>query len=133
VDGSATCGELLDQLVYELGHVHYFDALGHLRLFKVDCTSTENLPTLDKDDLVVVGGKAITLSKKIRQYKSARVSFTRLGTAGDYLVYRNTTGRGDGHRIVTSSWKVVRTSTAVKSIPKESGPKPRRTAFALPL
>jgi hypothetical protein len=97
VDGSVTCGELLDQLVYELGHVYYFDALGQLRLFRVDCTSTENLPTLGKDDLVVVGGKAITLSKKIRQYRSARVSFTRLGTAGDYLVYRNTTGRGDGH------------------------------------
>jgi hypothetical protein len=97
VDGSATCRELLDQLVYELGHVYYFDALGQLRLFRVDCTSTENLPTLGKDDLVVVGGKAITLSKKIRQYRSARVSFTRLGTAGDYLVYRNTTGRGDGH------------------------------------
>ncbi|MGE4465565.1 hypothetical protein, partial [Sphaerochaeta sp.] len=71
VDGSLTCGELLDQLVYELGCVYFFDALGHLRLFKVDCTSTEALPTLDKDDLVVVGGKAITLSKKIRQYKSA--------------------------------------------------------------
>ncbi|MEA4866259.1 MAG: hypothetical protein VB088_12785 [Sphaerochaeta sp.] len=97
VDGSVTCGELLDQLVYELGHVYFFDALGQLRLFKVDCTSTEALPTLDKDDLVVVGGKAITLSKKIRQYKSARVSFTRLGTANGYLVYRNTTGRGDGH------------------------------------
>jgi hypothetical protein len=97
VDGSITCGELLDQLVYELGHVYFFDALGYLRLFKVDCTSTEALPTLDKDDLVVVGGKAITLSKKIRQYKSARVSFTRLGTANGYLVYRNTTGRGDGH------------------------------------
>jgi hypothetical protein len=97
VDGSVTCGELLDQLVYELGHVYYFDALGQLRLYKVDCTSTEALPTLNKDSLVVVGGKAITLSKKIRQYKSARVSFTRLGTASDYLVYRNTTGRGDGH------------------------------------
>jgi hypothetical protein len=97
VDGSITCGELLDQLVYELGHVYYFDALGQLRLFKVDCNSTEALPTLDKDSLVVVGGKAITLSKKIRQYKSARVSFTRLGTASDFLVYRNTTGRGDGH------------------------------------
>jgi hypothetical protein len=97
VDGSVTCGELLDQLVYELGHVYYFDALGQLGLFTVDCTSTENLPTLDKDSLVVVGGKAITLSKKIRQYKSARVSFTRLGAAGDYLVYRNTTGRGDEH------------------------------------
>lgn len=60
-------------------------------------SSTEALPVLDKDDLVVVGGKAITLSKKIRQYKSARVTFTRLGTALDYLVYRNTTGRGEGH------------------------------------
>jgi hypothetical protein len=97
VDGSATCGELLDQLVYELGCVYFFDELGQLRLFRVDCTSTENLPTLGKDDLVVVGGKAITLSKKIRQYRSARVSFTRLGTASNYLVYRNTTGRGDGH------------------------------------
>jgi hypothetical protein len=97
VDGSAACRELLDQLTYELGHVYFFDALGHLRLFKVDCTSTENIPVLDKDDLAVVGGKAVTLSKKIRQYKSARVSFSRLGTATDYLVYRNTTGRGDGH------------------------------------
>ena len=97
VDGSVTCSELLNQLVYELGHVYFFDEKGHLRLFKVECTSTEALPILDKDDLVVVGGKAITLSKKIRQYKSARVSFTRLGTANGYLVYRNTTGRGDGH------------------------------------
>ena len=97
VDSDTSCRELLDQLVYELGHVYHFDELGQLRLFKVDCTSTEDIPVLDRDDLVVVGGKAITLSKKIRQYKSARVSFTRLGTASDYLVYRNTTGRGDGH------------------------------------
>jgi hypothetical protein len=97
VAGSVTCRELLDQLAYELGHVYFFDASGHLRLFKVDCTSTDNIPVLDKDDLVVVGGKAVTLSKKIRQYKSARVSFTRLGTAFDYLVYRNTTGRDEGH------------------------------------
>ncbi|MEA5031491.1 MAG: hypothetical protein VB025_05045 [Sphaerochaeta sp.] len=97
VDGSVTCRELLDRLVYELGHVYHFDNLGQLRLFKVDCTSTEALPTLDKDSLVVVGGKAITLSKRIRQYRSARVSFTRLGTASNYLVYRNTTGRGEGH------------------------------------
>lgn len=97
VDGSATCRDLLDQLVYELGCVYFFDELGQLRLFRIDCSSTDNIPILDKDDLVVVGGKAITLSKKIRQYKSARVTFTRLGTALDYLVYRNTTGRGEGH------------------------------------
>ena len=97
VDGSITCKELLDQLVYELGHVYCFDALGRLRLFTVDCASTEALPALGKDDLAVVGGKAVTLSKRIRQYKSARVSFTRLGTASGYLVYRTTSGRGDGH------------------------------------
>jgi len=97
VDASLSCRELLDQLVYELGHVYRFDELGQLCLFKVDCTSTEALQVLGKDDLVVVGGKAITLGKRIRQYKSARVSFTRLGTASGYLVYRNTTARGDGH------------------------------------
>jgi hypothetical protein len=97
VDGTATCRELLEMLVYELGHVYFFDAFGHLRLFKIDCTSVDNVPILDKNDLVVVGGKAITLSKKIRRYRSARVSFMRLGTASGYLVYRNTTGRGDGH------------------------------------
>jgi hypothetical protein len=97
VDGSATCRELLDQLVYELGCVYFFDESGHLRLFRIDCTTTDAIPALGKDDLVAVGGKAITLSKKIRQYKSARVSFTRLGTTSDYLVYRNTTGRGEGH------------------------------------
>jgi hypothetical protein len=97
VDGARSCRDILDRLVYELGHVYCFDALGELRLFKVDCTSTEDLPVLDRDDLAVVGGTAITLSKRIRQYKSARVSFTRLGAASDYLVYRNTTGRGEGH------------------------------------
>ncbi len=97
VDGAVSCGELLDQLVYELGCVRLFDAQGHLRLFKVDCATTEGVPVLDRQSLCVVGGRAITLGKRIRQYKSARVSFTRLGTASGYLVYRNTTGRGDGH------------------------------------
>jgi hypothetical protein len=97
VDSDVSCKDLLDQLVYELGHVYFFDAYGQLCLFKVDCTSTEGIPVLDKQSLQVVGGKAITLAKKIRQYRSARVTFTRLGTASDYLVYRNTTGRDDGH------------------------------------
>jgi hypothetical protein len=97
VDGAVSCGELLDQLVYELGCVRFFDAQGHLRLFKVDCATTEGVPVLDRQSLCVVGGRAITLGKRIRQYRSARVSFTRLGVASDYLVYRNTTERGDGH------------------------------------
>ena len=97
VDSSKTCRDILDQMLYELGLVHHFDEEGKLLVYRVDCTSTEGIPTLDKDDLYVVGGKAITLGKKIRQYKSARVSFTRLGEASGYLIYRNTTGKGDGH------------------------------------
>ncbi len=97
VDGSLTCGELLEQLAYELGHAYHFDALGHLRLYKIDCTATDGIPVLDKDRLVAVDARAVTLAKQIRRYKSARVSFTRLGTASDYLVYRNTSGRSDGH------------------------------------
>ncbi len=97
IDSSQSCKDILDQMLYELGCVYYFDEAGKLRLFKIDCRTTEGVLTLDKDDLYVVGGKAITLGKKIHQYKSARVSFTRLGTARHYLIYRNTTGRGDGH------------------------------------
>lgn len=97
VDSSQCCKDIIDQMLYELGYVYYFDEKGELRLFQIDCTSTEGILTLDKNDLYVVGGKAITLDKKIRQYKSAQVTFTRLGEANHYLIYRNATGRGDGH------------------------------------
>lgn len=97
VDSSVTCKELLEKLVYELGYVYYFDELGHLCLFEINCSNFADLPTLDKDDLYVVGGKAISLNKKIRSYKSARVSFKQLETASNYLVYRNTTGQSEAH------------------------------------
>ena len=97
VDSSLSCKDILDKMLYELNRVYFFDAAGKLCLFNIDCTTTEGIPTLDKEDLYVVGGKAISLSKKIRQYKSARVSFTRLGTTSNYLIYRNTSGRDEGH------------------------------------
>ena len=97
IDSSITCKDLLDSLVYELGYIYFFDNQGQLSLFKVDCTSTSGLPVLDKDKLLVVNGNAIALSKKIRTIQSSRVSFTRLGYATNYLIYRNTTGQGDGH------------------------------------
>lgn len=97
IDDSATCGELLERILFELGHVYYFDALGHLMVYPIDCTTVEDIPILDKEDLCVVGGKALDVSKKIRQYNGAKVSFTRLATAKDYLVYRNTTGSGAAH------------------------------------
>ena len=97
VDSSAKCQDIITQILYELGYVYYFDNLGELRVFKVDCTSTDNLPVYDKDSLYVVSDKAISLSKKIRTYKSARVEYTALATVQDYLIYRNTTDSDDSH------------------------------------
>ena len=97
VESNQSCKSILEQMLYELGYVYYFNEAGELSLFQITCTSTENLPILDKEQLYVVGGKAITVGKKIRQYKSARITYTSLGTASGYLIYRNTTGRGDGH------------------------------------
>ena len=97
VDSGTSCKDILDQLLYELGYVRYFDNLGHLRIFKIDCESTAGIRVLTGSDFIVIGGKALGVSKKIHQYKSARVSFNALGTAEHYLVYRNTSGQGDGH------------------------------------
>lgn len=97
VDSSKTCQEILEQIVYELGYVYYFDSLGFLSLFKIDCSSTSATRTLDGFSLFSSGGKVVTLSKKLRQYKSARVTYKGLGYAKKYLVYRNTTGKDSSH------------------------------------
>ncbi len=97
VDSSVSCKDILDQMLYELGYVYYCDSLGELRFFKIDCASVEGIPVLDKTKLYTSGGTAIKLSKKIRQYRSVRIGFTELGTADNYLVYRNTTGQDDSH------------------------------------
>ena len=97
VDSSKSCREILEQMLYEVGYVYYFNNLGQFMVWRIDCTSTEGAPVLDGDDLYVVNGKAISLSKKIRQYRSAKVSFSELGMAYDVLVYRNMTGRDDSH------------------------------------
>ena len=93
VDSSSSCRDILDKMLHELGYAFYFDNLGELRVFKIDCTSVSGIPTLDRDKLVVSGGKAISLSKRLRQYGSSKVTYSELGTASDYLVYRNTTGQ----------------------------------------
>ncbi len=97
VDSAKSCRELLEQILYEVGYVYYFNNIGQLMIWEIDCTSTDGAPVLDGDDLHTVNGKAISLSKKIRQYRSAKVSFSELATASDILVYRNTTGKDDSH------------------------------------
>ncbi len=97
IDSSKSCKDILEQILYELGYVYHFNALGQLTVWQIDCTSTDGVTVLDGEDLYVVNGKAISLSKKIRQYRSANVSFSELDSASDILVYRNTTGRDDSH------------------------------------
>lgn len=95
VESSDTCRDILDQMLYELGYVYYCDNLGELRFWKVDCTSVTGIPVLDKTKLYYSSGTAISLSKKIRQYRSVRITYKELGTASNYLVYRNTTNQSD--------------------------------------
>lgn len=97
VDNGVTCKDLLEQILYENGYVFYFDNLGELRVYKIDCTSTSGVPVIDKTKLYEMSGRAISLTKKVRQYKSARVSFKSLGTASNFLVYRLTTGQDEEH------------------------------------
>ena len=96
-EAGQSCRELLDQMLYELGYVYYCDNLGELRFFKVDVSSLSDLPIIDKDDLYEKNGQVVTLSKKIRQYRSVRMTYKAIGTANNYLVYRNTTGADDAH------------------------------------
>lgn len=98
VEAGISCSDIITQMLYEVGYVYYFDSFGELMLFKIDCTSTDSIPVLDKDKLYIVSDKAVVLSKKIRQYKSAKVTFKTLGSADNFLIYRNTTGQDDSHQ-----------------------------------
>ena len=100
VDGGQSCRDILNKMLYELGYVYRFDNLGELRLFQINFPSFSKdlLPTLDGSNLKVTGNKAIGLSKSIRQYRHARVTYTELGTVQDFLVYRNTTGNDASHQ-----------------------------------
>jgi len=91
VEAGTTCKELLDQLCYECNAVYYFNNLGQLCIFPIN-PSTENAEVLTDNDLFVVSHRAVTLQKKLRTYKGARVQYWTHGTADNYLVYRNTTG-----------------------------------------
>ena len=85
-----TCRDLLDSLFYECNAVYWFNNLGELCVDKID-PSTVGAETVDSSDLYVVNGEAVSLSKSIRAYKGARITYKALGTSQGYLVYRNTT------------------------------------------
>lgn len=96
VDAGETCRELLDSLLYECNAVYWFDNIGELRIDLID-PQTTGAPEILSDELCVVGSEAVSLSKSIRTYKGARVTYDEISTADDYLVYRNTTGQDADH------------------------------------
>ena len=96
VDEGTSCRDVLAQMLYELGCVYTFNARGELTLYRVACEGT-SFPAIDPAKILSSGSDGITLSKKIRTYRGARVTFKELGSAGDYLVWRDTTGRSAAH------------------------------------
>lgn len=131
-----TCKDILSTLLYEAGYAYYFENAGKMNLFSFLSLPTTESVALDGTSLIVNGSKAITLSKKVRQYKSAKVKFTELGKAENYLVYRNTTGQDASHKYCNLSLKpneafdgaeiytidptVTRTATLVEAVNAES-------------
>ena len=97
VDASQTCRDILEKMLYEVDYAYYCDNLGEMRFFKIDCTSTSGAPVIDKSKLYYQSGQAIALTKKIRQYRSVRLTYKEIDTAENYLVYRNTTDADDAH------------------------------------
>lgn len=95
-EAGKTCRELLDQLFYECNAVYYFDNLGQLCVMPITA-DTESATEISSDDLVFYRNQAIYLTKSLRTYKGARVSYKQLGEASNYLVYRNTTGQDSSH------------------------------------
>ena len=91
VEAGDTCRDLLDALFYECNAVYWFNNLGELCIDVIN-PSTIGVQTVDSADLYVVGAEAVSLSKSLRSYKGARITYKALGSAGGYLVYRNTTG-----------------------------------------
>lgn len=92
-----TCKELISKLCYECNAVYHFDENGLLCIFKVS-PSTSGAAVFDGSKLVDNGGSVISLSKKLRTYKGARVLYDEIATADNYLVYRNTTGQDADHQ-----------------------------------
>ena len=96
VDAGTSCRELLDQLLFECNAYYWFDNLGEMRIDLIN-PETVGAEEITSDDLYSVNGDAVSLSKSLRTYKGARVRYTVLGEADNYLVYRNTTGQDSSH------------------------------------
>lgn len=96
IEAGTTCRDLIDQLCYEIGYVYHFNSQGVLLVKKIEANTT-GATLIDSESLYSYGGAAISLTKSLRTYKGARVTYTDMGKADNYLVYRNTTGQSDDY------------------------------------
>jgi len=97
VESGETCQDLIKSLLFEVGYAYYFTNEGKLSAKKIDCESTSGVPVINKDDLYVTGGSAITLQKRTRQYKSSKVSYRSVAKRYETLVYKDISGQDDSH------------------------------------
>ena len=97
IDKNITCKELLGNILLESGYTYYFNNLGALCLYKIDCTSINNVPVIDKNQLYEVNKNAITLTKRIKQYKQVNVSYDEYETRNNALVYKDISGQDSTH------------------------------------
>ena len=95
-EAGESCKQLLDQLLYECNAVYFFNNAGQFCIHRITA-DTASARRVDSSELCDNGGKVVSLTKSIRTYKGARVSYDELGEADNYLVYRNTTGQDSTH------------------------------------
>ena len=93
VKGGDTCKALLQELLYEVGYVYYFDTLGRLLIFPLAVDVKEVGKRLNGSNLLT----GISVKKSIREYSAARVSYKSVARERNTLVYRNTTGQSTSH------------------------------------
>ena len=97
IDKNITCKELLGDILLEAGYTYYFNNNGQLCLYKIDCTSVSGIPVVDKASLYAVGKNAITLTKKVKQYKQVNVTFDEYETRNNVLIYKDISGQDTSH------------------------------------
>ena len=93
INRDTTCREILDEMLFEVGYAYYFTKEGKLSLYEINCDSTSGLQTLNSDDLYCIDKNAITLTKKIKQYKQVNVEWNSLEYRNNVLVYQDISGQ----------------------------------------
>lgn len=97
VSSGTTCKELLKEICFEGGYVYYFTPEGNLTVNTLLPSSLTPVATLNNDDLYVVNDTAISLSKSLQQYRQANISYTKLDSRSNALVYQDISGRDSTH------------------------------------